>query len=297
MKRLVRWTTAAVGAVLLLAASGLLLDRLFPPDLSRLSDLSVLVEDKDGGLLRAFTAKDGSWRLPVTVEAVDPRFRRMLLAYEDKRFESHWGVDPLAVARAFGQLLAHGHVVSGASTLTMQTARLLEPRPRTFGAKLIEMARAFQLEARFGKDRILAMYLTLAPYGGNLSGIRAASRFYFGKEPKELSDGEAALLVALPQSPERLRPDRAPVAASAARVRVLARLQAARGNGRRARLGYGDRIQHARRLEPGQHARTRRRCGERRTVGPEALRRLGQRHQQSRLAIAELPRLLAEVEA
>jgi penicillin-binding protein 1C len=227
MIRIARWSSMAVGALLLLTAGGLLLDRLFPPDLSRLSDLSVLVEDKDGGLLRAFTAKDGNWRLPVTTEAVDPRFRRMLLAYEDKRFETHWGVDPLALMRALGQLATHGHVVSGASTLTMQTARLLEPRPRTLGAKLMEMARAFQLEERFGKDRILAMYLTLAPYGGNLSGIRAAARFYFGKEPRELSDGEAALLVALPQSPERLRPDRAPAAASAARARVLARLQTA----------------------------------------------------------------------
>src|SRR5262249_44732403 len=86
---------------------------------------------------------------------------------------------------------------------------------------------AFQLETRFSKDQILAMYLTLAPYGGNLSGIRAAARFYFGKEPRELNDGEAALLVALPQSPEPLRPDRAPPAAAPARARVLARLAAA----------------------------------------------------------------------
>ncbi len=227
MSRPGRRLAAGAGGLLLLAAAGLLLDRLFPPDLSRLADLSVLVEDKDGGLLRAFTARDGNWRLPVTAEEVDPRFRRMLLGYEDKRFESHWGVDPLALLRAVGQLALHGHVVSGASTLTMQTARLLEPRPRSLCAKLIEMARALQLEARFGKDRILSMYLTLAPYGGNLSGIRAASRFYFGKEPRELSDSEAALLVALPQSPERLRPDRAPAAAAAARARVLARLAAA----------------------------------------------------------------------
>jgi len=227
MKRRGRWLVLAAGGLLSVAAAGLALDRLFPPDLSRLSDLSVLVDDKDGSLLRAFTAKDGAWRLPVAAGEVDPRFRRMLLAYEDKRFESHWGVDPLALLRATGQLLRHGHVISGASTLTMQTARLLEPRPRTLGAKLIEMARAFQLEERFGKGEILAMYLTLAPYGGNLSGIRAATRFYFGKEPRELNDGEAALLVALPQSPERLRPDRAPQAAAAARARVLARLAAA----------------------------------------------------------------------
>ena len=114
----------ALGAMLMLAAGGLLLDRMEPPDLSRLADLSVLVEDKDGQLLRAFTARDGSWRLPVDASEVDPRFRRMLLAYEDKRFESHLGIDPLAVLRAAGQFILEGRVVSGASTLTMQTARL-----------------------------------------------------------------------------------------------------------------------------------------------------------------------------
>src|SRR4029077_21033993 len=151
----------------------------------------------------------------------------MLLAYEDKRFESHWGVDPLALIRAMGQLVAHGHVVSGASTLTMQTARLLEPRPRNLLSKFIEIGRAFQLETRYSKDQILAMYLTLAPYGGNLSGIRAASRFYFDKEPAQLSDAQAALLVALPRSPEQFRPDRDLDAAKRARDRVLARLESA----------------------------------------------------------------------
>jgi penicillin-binding protein 1C len=223
-----RRSIAFAAAVLLLlpAAGGMLLDRFYPPDLSRVGDLSVLVEDKDGGVLRAFPARDGSWRFPIQLHEVDPRFRRMLLAYEDKRFDSHRGVDPLALLRAVGQLVGHGHVVSGASTLTMQTARLLDPRPRTLLAKLIEMGRALQLEERFGKDEILSIYLTLAPYGGNLSGIRAATRFYFTKEPRELSDAEAALLVALPQSPERFRPDRAPLSAKAARDRVLNRLAA-----------------------------------------------------------------------
>ena len=207
-----------------LVAAAAVLDRLYPPDLSRLADLSMLVTDKDGKLLRAFPAGDGNWRLPVQVASVDPGYSRMLIAYEDKRFYHHLGVDPLALVRATGQLLAAGHVVSGASTLTMQTARLLEPRPRTLLSKLIEMGRALQLEERFDKDQILAMYLTLAPYGGNLSGIRAAARFYFGKEPAELSAAEAALLVALPQSPERLRPDRFARAAGKARAAVLARL-------------------------------------------------------------------------
>jgi penicillin-binding protein 1C len=218
--------TAAAGAaaaltVLILA---LALDRLFPPDLTRLADRSTLVVDSDGRLLTPFTARDGSWRLPVAVDRVDARYLHMLVAYEDKRFDSHWGVDPIALMRALGQWARAGHVVSGASTLTMQTVRLLEPRPRTIGAKLIEMARALQLEWHYDKNTILGMYLTLAPYGGNLEGVRAAALFYFGKEPDRLTDAEAALLVALPQSPEALRPDRHAGAALAARGRVLARM-------------------------------------------------------------------------
>jgi penicillin-binding protein 1C len=221
-----RLAAATAATALVLLAAAFALDRLFPPDLSRLSDRSTLVLDSDGRLLMPFTARDGIWRLPVTVDQVDARYLRMLVAYEDKRFGSHWGVDPLALVRALGQWARAGHVVSGASTLTMQTVRLLEPRPRTIGAKLIEMARALQLEGRYDKRTILGMYLTLAPYGGNLEGVRAATLFYFGKEPDRLTDAEAALLVSLPQSPEALRPDRQAAAARAARDRVLARMAA-----------------------------------------------------------------------
>ena len=120
------------------------------------------------------------------------------------------GVDPLASLRAAYQFVTNGRIVSGGSTLTMQVARLLEPRAeRTFSAKLRQMVRALQLERALTKDEILALYLSLAPYGGNLEGVRAASLAYFGKEPRRLSLGEAALLVALPQSPEARRPDRA----------------------------------------------------------------------------------------
>jgi penicillin-binding protein 1C len=209
--------------IALAAVAGL--DRLFPPELGRLRNLSVLVEDSNGQLLRPFAAADGAWRLPVTVQAVDPRFLQMLVAYEDRRFHWHAGVDPLAVLRAAWQWARTGSVVSGASTLTMQTVRLLEPRPRTLQSKLIEMLRAVQLEAHFSKSEILGIYLTLAPYGGNLEGVRAASLFYFGKEPLHLTDAEAAMLVALPQSPERVRPDRNPVAAREARNHVLARME------------------------------------------------------------------------
>jgi penicillin-binding protein 1C len=203
----------------------LLLDRIFPPDLGRAQQASVVVTDRDGGILRALETADGAWRLPTRVEDVDPRYLALLRAYEDQRFDEHIGVDPFAVARAAWQWVSSGHIVSGASTLTMQAARLLEPRPRSPGAKLHQMARALQLEERLPKEGILSIYLTLAPFGGNLEGVRAASLAYLGKEPRRLSLGEVALLVAVPQSPERLRPDRHPDVALAARAKVLRRLE------------------------------------------------------------------------
>jgi len=213
----------------LLSALGLvcalvLADRLFPPDMTRATTLSTEVLDRHGKLLRPFLSRDGYWRLKTTATDVSPRYLTLLKAYEDKRFESHMGIDPLALGRAVYQLASNGHHVSGASTLTMQVARLLESRPRGYGAKLIQMIRAVQLEERYSKDEILSFYLTLAPFGGNLEGVRAASLAYFGKEPKSLSLSEASLLVALPQSPERQRPDRRAIAARHARDHVLARM-------------------------------------------------------------------------
>ena len=186
--------------------------------------VSVVVLDRKGRLLRPFANALGRWRLPVKPDEVDPRYLEMLLRYEDKRFYSHRGIDFLALARAAGQLVANGRVVSGASTLTMQVARLMEPRrARSLSAKLRQMLRARQLEARFSKREILGLYLTLAPFGGNLEGIRAASLAYFAKEPRRLTLDEAALLIALPQSPEARRPDRFPQVAKHARDKVLER--------------------------------------------------------------------------
>jgi penicillin-binding protein 1C len=133
-------------------------------------------------------------------------------------------VDPIAAVRALSQLGSTGHIVSGASTLTMQAVRLLEPHPRSFVGKLREAAQALALERQMSKDQVLGLYLTLAPFGGNLEGVRAASLAYFGKEPTRLSAAEAALLVAIPRSPERLRPDRHPDQARAARDRLLLRM-------------------------------------------------------------------------
>lgn len=206
-----------------LVAVGLTLDRVFPPDLSRYHDRSTEIVDAQGRLLRAFTSADGKWRLKTSVDDVDPIYLALLKAYEDRRFDSHWGVDPLAAIRAAQQLAVRGRIVSGASTISMQAARLLDPRPRSFTAKVIQSARALQLEWRYSKRDVMAIYLTLAPMGGNLEGVRAASLAYFGKEPRQLSAAEAALLVAIPQSPERRRPDRAAMVAQAARDRVLTR--------------------------------------------------------------------------
>jgi penicillin-binding protein 1C len=198
-----------------------------PLDLAASREGSTVVVDRNGRLLRPFTLPDGRWRLPATTHDVDPRYLAMLVAYEDGRFYDHRGVDPRALIRAGAQWLARGHVVSGGSTLTMQVARLIEPRPeRTLGAKMRQIARALEIERAVGKEGVLDRYLMLAPFGGNLEGARAASLAWFGKEPLRLTIAEAALLVALPQSPEARRPDRSPVAARAARDRVLDRVAA-----------------------------------------------------------------------
>jgi len=214
------------GAVALIAVGcGSWVYALGPAPMGEDLDYSHVVLDRNGHLLRAYATKEGRWRLPETPEAVDPLFLKMLFAYEDRRFYEHHGVDLLAMTRAAFQLVTEGHIVSGGSTLTMQVARLLEPRrQRSFTAKLRQVTRALQLEQKLSKSKILSLYLTLAPYGGNLEGVRAASLAYFGKEPRRLSVAEAALLVALPQSPEARRPDRHPEAAQAARDRVLDRV-------------------------------------------------------------------------
>ncbi|MGB3315308.1 MAG: penicillin-binding protein 1C [Albidovulum sp.] len=178
---------------------------------------------RDGTLLRAFTVADGRWRLDPG--PVDPGFVAMLIAYEDRRFYDHPGVDPLAMLRAGLQALWNCHVVSGGSTLTMQVARLLEDSGTgRLDGKLRQIRVALALERRLTKEDILGLYLRLAPYGGNLEGIRAATLSYFGKDPRRLTPAEAALLVSLPQSPETRRPDRFPETAAKARTRVLDRM-------------------------------------------------------------------------
>ncbi|PPD28366.1 MAG: penicillin-binding protein 1C [Hyphomicrobium sp.] len=223
-RRAARHVLAAIAAIALLGygAIRLAMSHLGPPPIEAAAPLSPTVLDRDGHLLRAFTTRDGKWRLPVEASEVDARYLKMLFAFEDRRFHHHGGVDPVGVARAVTQAITHRRLVSGASTLTMQTARLIEGRhDRSSLGKLWQMVRAWQIEQQLPKEGILGLYLRLAPFGGNIEGVRAASLAYFGKEPKRLSVGEAALLVALPQSPEARRPDRSTVAATRARDRVL----------------------------------------------------------------------------
>jgi penicillin-binding protein 1C len=192
--------------------------------LVKLQRSSPVVLDRNGLWLRALPVEDGRWRLRADLDRTDPVFVRRLIALEDRGFWFHPGVDPIALARALASDVSAGHIRSGGSTLTMQLARRLAPEPRTLGAKALEAVRALGLEARLSKRGVLTAYLTLAPYGGSLEGVRAASLTYFGHEPSTLTDAEQALLIALPQAPEARRPDRHPQAARRARAHVLQRL-------------------------------------------------------------------------
>ena len=199
-----------------------------PIDTGRLHDLAKTVLSSDGRLLELRLNSEGMWRESVSLDEVDPDLVDAVIAYEDRRFPSHFGVDPLAVARATLTMVTEGRVVSGASTLTMQVARLLQPdlRKRSLGTKMRQMLYALRLELHWSKTDILEAYFTLAPYGGNVEGIKAASTVWLQKPPGELTTSEIGLLVALPQAPERRRPDRHPHAAIAAKNHVLGSIAA-----------------------------------------------------------------------
>ncbi|MBR0649805.1 penicillin-binding protein 1C [Roseomonas terrae] len=214
---------AAAAFLAALVATPFILDRAFPIDLTRLTATGAEVLDREGRTLSVLPVPGGTWRLRTNTADVPGSLTDLLIAAEDRRFHQHPGVDPVALTRAAVQWVRAGRVVSGGSTLTMQAARLLEPRPRNLRSKLIEIFRAFQLEARFSKDEILGIWLTLAPQGGNIEGIRAGSLAWFGRPATRLDAAESALLIALARRPSTLRPDRHPDAARRARDAVLAR--------------------------------------------------------------------------
>lgn len=216
------WFWLAVVALVLVAAIWAA-DKIWPLPLHEVDPARVVVAH-DGTPLWRFADADGIWRYPVRIDEVSPRYLEALLNYEDRWFWKHPGVNPFSVLRAAWQDLSSGRVVSGGSTLTMQVARLLDPHPRTFGGKFCQLWRALQLEWHLSKSDILTLYLNRAPFGGTLQGVGAASWAYLGKSPAQLSYSDAALLAVLPQAPSRLRPDRWPDRAEAARNKVLERM-------------------------------------------------------------------------
>jgi penicillin-binding protein 1C len=224
--RRLAFAAAGTGAGLLVAA--MTVGLVWPAPMPAKTAWGTEVRDRTGALLALAPAPGGVWRFAVSPAQVSPFLTQLLIAVEDRRFAEEPGVDPRAVLRAGWQWLRAGHVVSGGSTLTMQVARLLDPRPRGLPAKAIEASRALALWSRFDRPRILGLWLSLAPFGGNLVGVEAASWAYFGKPPGALDAAEAALLVALPRRPEALRPDRHPLAARRIRDRILV-LAEARG--------------------------------------------------------------------
>lgn len=213
-----RWA----GMALLLLGAALAVDQACPLDFSRADMLSAELRDASGRVLNLRPAVDGAVRLAAGPGDVGPDIVPLLLAREDRRFWLMPGVDPLALLRAADQLAAHGRIISGGSTIAMQVARLLEPHRRNLWGKLHDIARGLQLQAHLGRGEILRLYLTLAPMGGNIEGVRAASLLYFGCEPAALTRSQAALIVSLPQSPTHRRPDLHPDAAWLGAARVLA---------------------------------------------------------------------------
>lgn len=215
----------ALASLLALAIGLLVLDRLFPVPMPDRQSSSVIVTARDGTPLRAFASENGVWRYPVTVDEVSPLYLEALVGYEDRWFWRHPGVNPVALLRAAGQWVRTGRIVSGGSTLTMQVARILEPRQqRSAFGKLRQILRAMQLELHCSKREIMEIYLNHAPFGGTIEGVEAASWAYLGKPARNLSHAEAALLAVLPQSPSRLRPDRHNAAAQKARDKLLGRM-------------------------------------------------------------------------
>ncbi len=217
--------------VLLIGFAGILagfvlLDLIFPLPKQKLNPpASPVVYDNQGHLQYVFLAPDDAWRIRVKIDRISPLLKKSVLAFEDRHFYWHFGINPISIVRAGLANLRAGHIVQGGSTITMQVARMIEPKRRTFGSKLIEAFRALQLEVHYSKRKILEFYFNLAPYGGNIAGVGAASYLYFDRSPDHLSLGEDALLTAIPNSPTPLRPDLHPKAARLARQKVVAILK------------------------------------------------------------------------
>lgn len=181
---------------------------------------SNILKDNQGNIIYYDLSFDDKYRFKTTINDVSKLYLKMLIASEDERFYYHLGVDPIAILRSTFTNLK-GYNLSGGSTLAMQLSKIMDKKPRTIISKIKEIFQASFLTLFYGKDTILNMYLTLAPFGSNIEGISAASMFYFGHMPNNLTPNEAALLVALPKAPEALRPDRYKSKAKYYRDKVL----------------------------------------------------------------------------
>lgn len=221
-----RKIVAACLLLALLIGCFTLLNILFPLPKERLSrDSAPQYLDRHGQVVRIFLAPDDSWHLPLSsLDRFSPSLQQAVLAYEDRWFYWHPGVNPISIAQALLANFRAKRIVRGGSTITMQLARLIEPKSRTIPNKLVEVFRAIQIELTLSKRQILTAYFNLAPYGGNIVGASAASQAYFGKSVDRLSPGESALLACLPNSPTRLRPDLYPQRTQTARNKVLRRM-------------------------------------------------------------------------
>lgn len=182
----------------------LLLDFIFPFNTSR--PFSQVITAKDGTVIHAFMSDDEKWRMPVKLNEVSESLLKGILFKEDKYFYYHPGINPMALMRAGWNNIIHGRRTSGASTITMQVARILSPAERTYFNKLKEMFRAMQLEWHYSKEEILEMYLNNLPYGGNIEGVKAASVLYFGRLPGKLTLAESVTLCVIPNRPVSLKP-------------------------------------------------------------------------------------------
>lgn len=195
----------AVIAAIVLFCSFLVVDAVFPFNIDKVS-YGTVIYDEEGILIHAFLTSDDKWRLKAEPDEITPEIKKAFIYKEDRWFYYHPGVNLLSVGRALFNNLTSGRRTSGASTITMQLARLLDPAPRTFINKFREMFRALQLELHYSKDEILLTYLNLLPYGGNIEGVKAASMVYFDEMPQALSMGQVAMLTVIPNNPNHLKP-------------------------------------------------------------------------------------------
>ena len=167
-------------------------------------EYSTIITDNKGEVVNAYLTKDQKWRMKTELEEISPILQKTIIAKEDKHFYSHPGVNPFAVVRALFNNVFKMRRTSGASTITMQVAKALQPGKRNIWSKIREMFRAFQLELKYSKKEILQLYLNLVPYGGNIEGVKSASLLYFNKNPDHLSLAEITALSIIPNKPGAL---------------------------------------------------------------------------------------------